>query len=227
MVATQQKLKQTMQDVRMAHRFLGEFYTSLLGILRVVEEEFGLRPYYWKPTHHHLYPTARRAQGGGWLPHRRWCWDALPLYNFSLFYVTTSGNYPAKGERMLEVRVELDTKFGSDSASVAGTQSGCPDPNRFDGVEGAASKLHLTAFQCDREGSKKPKWLTAWNRLHPDYEKQSEVQPLENEQIGRFAAVTFSKPIEELGTPKLVHELCHDAKALFDDQLKPRLTSKP
>ena len=225
-MATKQDLKQTLHDVRVAHRFLGEFYARLLDIFKVVDQAFGLQPYYWKPRHHHLFPTSMEAQDGRWLPHRRWYWDALPLYNFSLFF-TNAGGHPAKDEWMLEAWVELDSKFGTDSASDQGTQSGCPDPNKFDPVENAASRLHLAAFRCDSQGSNRPNWFQAWRGLPLCYEKQSEVQRLDNEQIGSFSAVTLYRLVEELGDPESVKQFCGDAKTLFNNKLDLNLSLEP
>lgn len=202
----EKNLSETMLNVRQSYRFLGAFNESLNDIIRIVQDEFaGLTYYHWTPKYNLL---TRRTD-----PSKKWVWDALPYYNFSLLYLpegVESG--PSKGDWMLEVFVQLDCGFEEQIGS------GAPDANSFSPVEQATSMMFLVAWRCEHVSGETQSWQRTWQQ---DLEyTDSNTKQVQEPNIGQvFSSVEIGEDFENLGDEQKIRSFAQRAKELFKSEL--------
>lgn len=198
-----------MLNVRRSYRFLSDFNESMKDIVQIVLDELpSLSYYHWTPIHHDLLTRSSD-------PIARWSWDALPLYNFALFYLPDrdKGKRMAlPGDWMFEINVELDTVFENNNKNAS------PDSSRFAPAEEAESLISLVAWRCDATAGDGVNWYHAW-RTQLEHGEPECLAKMEFGTGNHFSSLYVMEQFENLGNEESVRTLAHRARELFRAEL--------
>jgi hypothetical protein len=155
--------KSALLDVRKAYRLIFLYQRRILDLVKVIKKQFEQHVFYqWSPCN--CDPPPIRDSD----PLKRWAWDFIPMYDFSILYLPSnaaSNGKPQPGDWMLEIHFLTDDGFPHEQEPEPNPS----DPTEFRPVQSSASTVVLAAYLCTK--AVKGNWFwDVWNEM--DWQKE-------------------------------------------------------